>query len=106
IEQNSELLGATGHTAVGLQGFASASIGLPIFNRNQGNVAAAAADITTARAEVKRVQLSLEQKIQPLLESYLAARTSAERYRTAMIPRAERAYRMYLDKYRQMGAAY
>jgi cobalt-zinc-cadmium efflux system outer membrane protein len=44
--------------------------------------------------------------MQPLLETYLSEQLEAERYKTEMIPRATRAYQLYLTKYRQMGAAY
>ena len=106
VQQNSERLNELTPTSVGLQGFATAGITLPIFNRNQGNVGAARADLERAEAEVSRVQLSLRQSAQPLLQTYLADQAQAERYRNEMIPRAQRAYQLYLAKYQQMGAAY
>ena len=106
LQQNLESLDATGRRIVGLQGFASAGITLPIFNRNQGNVAAAKAAVEIAQAEVVRTQLMLRQDAQPLLQNYLSASSEAERYRTEMIPRATRAYHLYLAKYQNMAAAY
>jgi cobalt-zinc-cadmium efflux system outer membrane protein len=106
FEQNYERLANTNPTPVGLQGFASAAITLPIFNRNQGNVAAAAADLEREKDEVTRVKLSLRRSMQPLLETYLSDQLEAARYKAEMIPRATRAYQLYLTKYRQMGAAY
>ncbi len=91
---------------VGVQGFVTAGITLPIFNRNQGNAAAARADLERARGEITRVQLALTQSTQPLLQAYLSAQEEARRYKEQMIPRAARAYQLYLTKYRQMGAAY
>lgn len=90
----------------GVQAFASAGVDLPIFNRNQGNVAAAKAELERAEAEVSRVQLSLRQSAQPLLQEYLSNQARATRYKNEMIPRATRAYQLYLTKYQQMGAAY
>src|SRR5581483_5076862 len=81
LQQNYERLDPAVPTPVGAQGFAMASIGVPIFNRNQGNVAAAKADVERARSEVTRVRLEI-------------------------IPRAQRAYGLYLDRYRSMAAAY
>src|SRR5262249_48373888 len=81
-------------------------ISLPIFNRNQGNVDAAKAELERAQSDVVRLQLSLQQSSQPLLQDYLADQVQAERYKNEMIPRAERAYRLYLAKYQNMGAAY
>ncbi len=106
IQQNFEPLNGFPRMPVGLQGFATVGVTLPIFNRNQGNVAAATADVERAQAEVVRVQLSLRQSAQPFLQSYLASQLAASRYKDEMIPRAEQAYRLYLAKYQQMGAAY
>ena len=106
FEQNFEPLHEMTGTPVGLQGFGTATISLPIFNRNQGNVTAARADLERAEAEVSRVQLSLRQTAQPLLQTYLTDQAQAERYRNEMTPRAQRAYQLYLAKYKQMGAAY
>ena len=106
LQQNFEPVNQFPRIPVGLQGFATAGVTLPIFNRNQGNVAAAAAAAEQAHAEVARVQLSLRQSTQPLLQSYLSSQLEATRYKNEMIPRAERAYRLYLAKYQQMGAAY
>ena len=45
---------------------------IPIFNRNQGNTAAAKAELARAQQEVTRVQFWLRQNAQPLLATYLA----------------------------------
>ncbi|MGI9075438.1 MAG: TolC family protein [Bryobacteraceae bacterium] len=105
-QQSFEPLSDFNQKPVGFEGFATIGITLPIFNRNQGNLAAARADIERSRAEVSRVQLSLRQNTQPLLQAYLSAQVEAGRYKNEMIPRATRAYELYLAKYRQMGAAY
>ncbi len=105
IQQNSEQLNDFARP-VGLQAFATVGVTIPLFNRNQGNVAAANADLERAGAEVTRMQLSLRQSAQPLLQTYLSDRLEASRYKTEMIPRAARAYQLYLAKYREMGAAY
>ncbi|MGH9697409.1 MAG: TolC family protein, partial [Bryobacteraceae bacterium] len=106
VQQNFEQLNEIAGRRTGVQAFASAGIELPIFNRNQGNVAAAKAELERAEAEVRRVQLSLRQSAQPLLQDYLANQAQAARYKDEMIPRAKRAYQLYLTKYQQMGAAY
>lgn len=106
LQQNFEPLNETMETAVGMQGFVTASITLPIFNRNQGNTASAKAGVDRARAELERVQLSLRRSAEPLLQGYLSDRAEADRYKNYMIPQASQAYQLYLAKYRQMGAAY
>lgn len=92
--------------AVGAQSFATATIQIPVFNRNQGNVDAAIAEVERDRQEAMRIKLSLLQSAQPLLQQYLTNKLEAERYRTQMIPRAQRAYELYLQKYQNMAAAY
>lgn len=104
-EQNREV-DSFSMRAVGAQSFAAASIQLPIFDRNQGNVQAAKAELERSQQEVERVKLSLAQDAQPLLQQYATDKLQAERYRTQMIPRAQRAYELYLQKYQAMAAAY
>jgi outer membrane protein, heavy metal efflux system len=104
-EQNREV-DPTSMRAVGAQSFASASIQLPIFNRNQGNIQAAKAELERSQEEVERLKLSMAQTAQPLLQQYATDQLQAERYRTQMIPRAQRAYELYLQKYQDMAAAY
>jgi len=81
-------------------------VNIPIFNRNQGNVAAAGTELDRALEEVTRVELSLRRTAEPLLRTYLAEEVQANQYKSAMIPKAMRSYQMYLNKYRQMAAAY
>jgi outer membrane protein, heavy metal efflux system len=92
--------------AVGLVGFATVGVNIPIFNRNQGNVQAAKAELERAREEVSRVQLSTRKMAQPLVQAYLTAQDEAQQYKAEIVPRATRAYQLYLNKYRQMASAY
>jgi len=92
--------------AAGPQTFAQAGITIPLWNRNQGNVDAAQAEIERAMQDVVRTQLSLRQTAEPLAQSYLSSRFTADRYRTELIPRAQRAYQLYLTKYQSMAMAY
>ena len=92
--------------AVGPMSFASAGITIPLWNRNQGNVEAAKAEIERANQDVLREQLLLRQEASPLAQSYSSAKFEAERYKTQLIPRAARAYELYLKKYQSMAQAY
>lgn len=105
LEQNRELMESSGRP-VGLQGFAEVGVRIPLFNRNQGNIQAAQAQVERARNETQRVQLLLRERIAPTVQSYLTAKTAVDRYRNQMIPRAEKAYTLYLQKYNNMAAAY
>jgi outer membrane protein, heavy metal efflux system len=107
-QANLESLAGDPGRKTGAQSFSFASVGieLPLWNRNQGNVQAAQAELDQARQEITRTQLSLRQQAESLAQNYLSAKSEAERYRTALLPRARRAYELYLDKYRSMAQAY
>jgi cobalt-zinc-cadmium efflux system outer membrane protein len=105
-QYNFETVSPLPQKVVGPQSFASAGINIPLWNRNQGNKEAAEIEIERAHQEQQRVQLSLRQKAEPLLQAYLSSKFEAERYRTEMIPRAARAYELYLRRYQEMAMAY
>ena len=90
----------------GWMSFAQAGVEVPLWNRNQGAIAAANADVARAQSEITRTQLQLKQNAEPLAQQYLSARFQAERYRDQLLPRAQRAYDLYNMKYQQMAAAY
>jgi cobalt-zinc-cadmium efflux system outer membrane protein len=106
MEQNRELLPAPGGRAVGLQGFADVGVKIPLFNRNQGNIATAKADGERAKREVERVKLLLRERAASVVQNYTFSQTAVERYKNQMIPRAQKAYELYSKKYQQMAAAY
>jgi outer membrane protein, heavy metal efflux system len=105
-QQNLEALPEAPGKKTGAQSFASVGIELPLWNRNQGNNQAAEAELNEARQEITRTQLALRQRAETLAQNYLSAKEEADRYRTALLPRARRAYELYLDKYRNMAQAY
>jgi cobalt-zinc-cadmium efflux system outer membrane protein len=106
MQQNGELLSGPGARAVGLQGFASAGVRIPIFDRNQGNIATAKADAERAKREVERVKLLLRERAASVVQNYTFSQTAVDRYKNQMIPRAQKAYEMYTKKYQEMAAAY
>jgi len=104
MQQNGELL--SDGRSVGLQGFADVGVRIPIFNRNQGNIATAKADAERARREVERVKLFLRERSASVVQNYTFSQAAVDRYKNQMIPRAKKAYEMYTKKYREMAAAY
>ncbi len=92
--------------AKGLQGFADVGVRIPIFDRNQGNIATAKADAERAKREVERVKLVLRERAASVVQNYTFSQTAVDRYKNQMIPRAQKAYEMYSKKYQQMAAAY
>jgi cobalt-zinc-cadmium efflux system outer membrane protein len=104
MQQNGELL--SDGRSVGLQGFADVGVRIPIFSRNQGNIATAKADAERARREVERVKLVLRERSASIVQNYTFSQAAVDRYKNQMIPRAQKAYEMYTKKYREMAAAY
>jgi outer membrane protein, heavy metal efflux system len=104
MQQNGELL--SDGSPVGLQGFADVGVRIPIFNRNQGNIATAKADTERAQREVERVKLVLRERAASVVQNYTFSQIAVERYKNQMIPRAQKAYEMYTKKYQEMAAAY
>jgi cobalt-zinc-cadmium efflux system outer membrane protein len=105
MQYNRERL-EVGTAAVGWQGLAEIGVSVPLFNRNQGLVAAARADETRADAERRRLELDLESRAAVAFSEYLTALRASEAYRTEILPQAEEAYRLYLARYREAAAAY
>jgi cobalt-zinc-cadmium efflux system outer membrane protein len=106
MQQNGESLSGPNGRSVGLQGFADVGVRIPIFDRNQGNIATAKADAERAKREVERVKLVLRQRAASVVQTYTFSQTAVDRYKNQMIPRAQKAYEMYTKKYQDMAAAY
>ncbi|MBC7924409.1 MAG: TolC family protein [Bryobacteraceae bacterium] len=105
LHYNRERLGVGGQP-VGWQGSAEIGIQIPIFNRNQGNIAASRAGAERAMFAVERTRLELRSRLASAFREYQDSRAAIERYKTQMIPSAQRAYDLYLTSFRQMSAAY
>jgi cobalt-zinc-cadmium efflux system outer membrane protein len=105
LAQNYEPLEST-QKPIGLQGGAQIGVQIPIFNRNQGNAAAARGEIESAKQELARLKLQLERDLTVSFRDYDAARVIVQQYKTEMLPRAEQAYKLYQTTYQKMAAAY
>ena len=105
MEYNNELLGSVPF-AKGWEGIAEVAVQIPLFNRNQGNVAAARADIDRAGQEKRRISLTLRERAAMAVDQYANARLVAVEYRDEMLPRAKKAYGLMVERYGQMLASY
>lgn len=90
----------------GWEGFVQAGVQLPLWNRNQGNIATSKVLLDRAHSDVERTKLWTRNQTEPLAQQYMAAQFTAQRYRTEMIPRARRAYQLQVMKYQEMALAY
>ncbi|MCZ2341032.1 MAG: TolC family protein [Bacteroidales bacterium] len=80
-------------------GLIGLSFTLPVWNRNQGNIQAAQAELGSAIQQVTRVENSLTDQVATAYRNFTAARRRADRYRTAILPRAEETNQLSLKAY-------
>jgi cobalt-zinc-cadmium efflux system outer membrane protein len=73
----------------------------PVFNRNQGTVREAMAEVTRARAEVTRLELWLRQQLASVFARYHTALATVQTYRAETLPQAREAYQLTLGGYRE-----
>src|SRR5262249_19202550 len=90
----------------GWQWNAQLAIPLTIFNRNQGNIAAARASIDRPGAEKLRVALLLRERASSVFDEYANARITAEEYRDGILPLARKSFALMSDRHSEMTAAY
>ena len=102
---NRELL-ELGPQPVGWEAFVDIGLTVPLFDRNQGNVAVADAELVHARAEVVRLELTLRSRLADVFEQYSTALQRAHVYRTEIVPRAQEAHNLFRTRFRETAAAY
>ncbi len=105
LQQSNEPLEST-NGRVGVVVVAQAGITLPLWNRNQGASEAAKATADASRTELQRTRLQLRLQAEQVQQDYATASLTAQRYRDELLPRAQRAYDLYRQKYAMMAAAY
>jgi cobalt-zinc-cadmium efflux system outer membrane protein len=100
--------GATGYNFETRNMTTDASIGirLPLFDRNQGTIRQAQAELARANAEVRRVELSLRRRLADAFHRYQMALDSVKDYQQNSLPKARQAYELYLDYFRKRRATW
>lgn len=81
-------------------GAAGVSLPIPLWNKNQGNVRAARAELAMAVQSVGRVENELAARVATAFQAYASARERAGRYRREIVPRAEEAARLALEAFK------
>jgi cobalt-zinc-cadmium efflux system outer membrane protein len=74
-------------------------IPIPVFNRNQGNIAAAEAEWVAACREIERIELELQDRLAIAYRRYANAKQQAEKYTGSIVPRAERSLSLVTQGY-------
>lgn len=92
----------SGDTLTGLQ----VGVPLPVFNRNQGNIRRAEAQLTDARNEIERVELDLQNRLAITYERYANARNQVRRYSNNILPSARESLELVRAGYRQGGFSF
>ena len=88
------------------QAIAQVYLRLPVFDRNQGNIRTARAQLARAQAEVGRVELDLQRRLARAYAHYVTSRTTAEVYGQQNLPDARESYRLYLESFKARRAAW
>ncbi len=76
------------------QGVLEVSCTIPLFNRNQGNIRAARAEIAKARAGLRSVEIGLADQTARIINEYRQARRQAEWYQELILPKARETVRV------------
>lgn len=98
------------------QALVEVGVRLPIWNRNQGNICAAQAELGRALAEVPRVELKLQERLARAFARYRAAQAVVVGFRgreledgtrdPGTLDDAEQTYSLYRDAFGKRRAAY
>lgn len=81
-------------------------LNVPLWDKNQGTIMQAQAELARSRAEVRRRELQLQQRLADVFRQYRTATLSTKLYREANIPKANKAYELQLEMYRQRRVAW
>lgn len=72
---------------------------LPLYNRNQGNIDKALADVRTDQAEIRRVQLVLRDQMADSFRRYQSSLRQTERLKQAILPNTEENLKLATQLY-------
>ena len=93
---------AANETLAGVQ----IGIPLPIWNRNQGGIQQARAEITRAARNVDRVELNLQQRLVDAFRQYSDARLTVDAYAGEILTRSQRTLELVRQGYAQGEVGY
>lgn len=97
---------STGPKRTGAEMNLQVGFSVPLWNRNQGGIATAKADLIFAQSEYDRLKLGLSMRYAQISTEYANTLDSVQRYQKLIIPNAKEAFQLYLDKYKSMNASY
>ena len=102
---NVEFGGGYGYDQLDRGGAARATMNvtnIPLFNRNQGTVQQAEADLSRQKAQVKLVELQLRRQLADQYRCYLTALQHIDSYKSTILPALSRRYQLMLKSYQDL----
>ena len=72
---------------------------LPVWNKNQGRIAQASAEVIAAERGLEQLELQLQRQLAPVYERYANARYQVDRYRTKILPVARESLELTRKSY-------
>ena len=81
------------------QGIAQVTMTVPLWDRNQGNIRAAQAQVGRAMADARRVQTTLAGQAAEALARYRSALQQVERYTNVILPKSRESLRLTQELY-------
>ncbi len=85
---------------------AGVSLPIPVFNRNQGEIARAGAEVTRAAGARRQAEFERAQQLADVWTQWQSAWSEIEALKTRALTQAERAFKQALDGYRLGGFEY
>lgn len=82
-------------------GFVQTVAVIPIWDRNQGAIRQARAQLAAARSDLRRVQLALQARLAQAFERYTNARQQVDLYSRDLLPNAQTTFELVAAGYRQ-----
>ena len=79
---------------------------IPVWNKNQGTIYQANSHLQQAQANLRRIELSIEQRLATQMSDYNSALVTVTTYRDESLPRAKKAYELLLESYQRRRAAW
>ena len=87
-------------------GYTRLYVEVPLWDRNKGNIYTAERGLREIRQDLTRVRFNLQQRLSRDFNHYQTSLSNVRRYRDVILPRARRAFDLYLKSFREEDASY
>ena len=87
-------------------GYLRLYVEFPIWDRNKGNIHTAENGLSETRQDLDRIRLDLQRRLSRAYNHHQTSVTNVRRYNDEILPRARRAFELYLKSFRDEDASY